>query len=323
MKKHPLLRKTAVVLALTAACILIMICTAGAESATVYGGWLKLRTNPSLNAGTLASYPTGTVVTVNGQNGSWYSVTAPDGMNGWMLGTYLRFQGSGGGSSGGSGNAKITSQNGLNVRLRTGPGTGYTVLGSYPPGTSVTILSSGKDWSKVQIGNFTGYMMSKYLTGGGGSGSDFKPTTLPVPSGYTVWVTSKNGQGVNFREGPSQHYVSIGFYGVGTEATMLSLGNTWSYIKIGDRNGYMMTKFLTTTKPEGGGGGEIIPQGEAIVVSMNGKDVNLRTAASLNSQVIRTYPVGTSLTIITRGDQWYFIHIGDDYGYMMKKFIRE
>ena len=323
MNKHPYIRKAAVILAVLTAGIIILTCSASAETATVYGGWLILRANPSFSATALSSYPSGTVVTVTGQNGSWYAVTAPDGMNGWMLGTYLRFQSSGGSSSG---NAKVKSQNGLNVRLRTGPGTGYTVLGSYPPGTSVTVLSSGKDWSKVQIGNFTGYMMSKYLTTGSGgesTGTDFKPVSLPVPSGYTVWVTSQNGQGVNFREGPSKYYASIGFYGTGTEATMLSLGNTWSYIRIGDRNGYMMTQFLTTTEYKGYSGGETTPQGQAVVVSGNGKSVNLRTTPDYSSKVIRSYPVGTPLTIITRGDQWYFIHIGDDYGYMMKSFIRE
>lgn len=296
---------------------------ASAETATVYGGWLILRANPSFNAAKIASYPSGTVVTITGQNGSWYAVTAPDGKNGFMLGNYLRLQGGGGGYSGGS-SARVTSRNGLNVRLRTGPGTGYSVMSSYPPGTQVTILSSGKDWSKVQIGNFTGYMMSKFLTTGqnNGTSQEFKPVSLPVPNEYTVWVTSNNGQGVNFRSGPSQYYGSVGFYGVGTEATMVSLGNTWSYIRIGDKYGYMMTKFLTTSQPEPG----IIPAPEsdgAWVYSGNGKNVNLRTAPEVSAKIIRSYPAGTPLTIITRGNQWYFIHIGDDYGYMMNQFIRE
>ena len=83
----------------------------------------------------------------------------------------------------------------------------------------------------------------------------------------------------------------------------------------------MMTKFLTTTMPSGSG--TIPVQGEARVISGNGKDVNLRTLPQVSSKVIRSYPVGTPLTIITRGEEGYFIHIGDDYGYMMKNFIQE
>ena len=323
MKNHSFRSNMALALALIAVLTLTAVYPAAAETATVTGGWLILRASPSFSAKSLASYPTGTVVTITGQNGSWYAVTAPDGMNGWMYGTYLKLQGSS--SGGGTGSAKITSKNGLNVRLRTGAGTGYTVLGSYPPGTQVKILSSGKEWSKVQIGSLTGYIMSQYLTGGSGGSTpnqEFKPTTLPVPSNYKVWVTSNNGQGVNFREGPSQNYTSIGLYNVGTEATMTSLGNTWSYIRIGDKYGYMMTKFLTATEYQGGGEVEPVVTG-AHVVSGNGKSVNLRTAPGKSSEVIRSYPVGTALTIITKGDEWYFIQIGNDYGYMMKKFIAE
>ena len=324
MRNPSFRRKTAFALALIMALSMAAVYTAAAETATVTGGWLILRATPSFDAKNLATYPTGTVVTITGKSGSWYAVTAPDGMNGWMYSSFLRLDG--GSSGGGTGTAKITSKNGLNVRLRAGAGTGYAALGSYAPGTSVTILSSGSEWTKVQIGTLTGYIMTKYLTGGNSSGSaslEFKPTNLPVPSEYKVWITSNNGEGVNFREGPSQRYNAIGFYSVGTEATMASLGNTWSYIRIGDKYGYMMTKFLTTTENQGGGGGEIVPQGTAHVVSGNGKSVNLRTAASQNSSVIRAYPVGTQLTILTKGETWYFVHIGNDYGYMMKKFISE
>ena len=316
------IKKTTLLLAvLMIAAVLIPPGYSFAETATVHGGWLILRSDPSFSASQTASYPTGTVVTITGQKGAWYSVITPDGKTGYMLGDYLKIQG---GLSNET-TAMVTSQNGLKVRLRTGPGTGYTVVGSYEPGTEATVLSAGKEWSKIRIGNYTGYMMSKYLSanrGDGNAADDFKPVTLPVPSDYSVWVTSKNGKGVNLRSGPSQYYASIGFYGIGTEATMVSLGNTWSYIRIGDKYGYMMTEFLSTAATSAGNA--IIPvEGGAYVVSGNGKDVNLRTAPSLESKVIRTYPAGTALTVITRGDEWFFIHIGDDYGYMMNRFIRE
>ena len=321
MNKHTF-RKKAGILILVSIMICMIFCTgtaAAEQTATVFGGWLILRGEPSFNGEALASYPSGTVVTITGQNGAWYSVITPDGKVGFMLGTYLKMKGS---ESSGT-TAWVTSQNGLNVRLRTGPGTGYTVLGSYKPGTSCTVLSSGKDWSRIRIGSNAGYMMSRYLTytkPGSGSGSEFKPVTLPVPNEYAVWVTSKNGKGVNLRSGPSLYYASIGFYGVGTEATMITLGNTWSYIRVGDRYGYMMTSFLTTTVPSGG---SVNPPTGAYVVSNNGKDVNLRTGPGLDQKVIRSYPVGTPLTVITRGTEWYFIHIGEDYGYMMKSYIAD
>lgn len=288
-----------------------------AQTAVVKGGWLILRASPSFSGTILSSYPTGTRVTVNGHTGSWYAVTAPDGLQGYMLGDYLQISGSGSGGSIPSGTAAyVTSANGLNVRLRSGPGKGYSILASYAPGTPCTILTAGNNWSRIQIGSYTGYMMSRYLTTR--SIDPVTPVPQPVPHDqYVVYVTSSNGKGVNLRSGPSKAFSSIGFYSVGTEAMMLTRGSTWSYIRVGSRAGYMMTRFLTTQEPQPPA--PIL--GAAYVVSANGRNVNLRVGPSTGYQVISSYPVGTRLNIITRGRDWYFIQINGQYGYMMKQFI--
>ena len=291
----------------------ILPCTALADqTGVVRGGWLILRSEPSFNGKIKSSYPNGTIVTITGQVGSWYSVIAPDGLTGYMLGDYLQING-GGGSLPVETTAYVTSSNGLNVRLRSGPGKGYSILASYAPGTQCTILSAGNNWCRIQIGSLIGYMMTRYLTN-----TPYTPTPQPPqPSGeYQVYVTSRNGKGVNLRSGPAKSYASIGFYSVGTEATMITKGNTWSYIRVGNRYGYMMTQFLTETEPVG----PIIPGG-AYVVSANGRNVNLRAAPTTSSKIIKSFKVGTPLTIITRGIDWYYICINGYYGYMMRQFI--
>ena len=302
--------------ALTAvlAILLVMVipCTMALADQTgvVKGGWLILRAAPSFSGRIKSSYPTGTTVTITGQTGSWYAVIAPDGMTGYMFGDYLQV--SGGGSVPAESAAYVTSKNGLNVRMRTGPGKGYSILAAYAPGTKCTILSAGKNWCRIQIGAYTGYMMTCYLTN-----TPSAPTPQPGPSGeYQVYVTSQNGKGVNLRSGPSKSYSSIGFYSVGTPATMVTKGNTWSYIRVGDRYGYMMTQFLTETKPVG----PVIP-GSAYVVSANGKNVNLRVRPTTASGIIKSFRVGTPLIVITRGVDWCFIQINGYYGYMMRQFI--
>ena len=192
-------------------------------------------------------------------------------------------------------------------------------MASYVPGTKCTIISPGNNWCRIQVGTLTGYMMTQFLTG-----TAFTPAITPVPvnpvpsgSEYTVYVTSRNGNGVNLRSGPSKSYTSIGFYSVGTQATMITKGSTWSYIRVGNRYGYMMTEFLTESQ-------NVTPVPSytgAYVVSANGRNVNLRSAPSTQSTIIRSYKPGTPLTIITRGVDWCFVLIDGNYGYMMKQFI--
>ncbi|MCR5296380.1 MAG: SH3 domain-containing protein [Clostridiales bacterium] len=314
-------RKKAAGILIAAILALMSILPAAAlaeQTGTVFGGWLILRSSPSFSGAIKSSYPTGTKVTITGQTGSWYAVKTPDGLTGYMLGSYLKISGT---TPSSGTTAWVTSANGLNVRLRTGPGTGYTILATYSPGTECTVITSGTNWSKISIGTYTGYMMSRYLTNVK-PGTDPAPTTPPSGSEYDVWVTSANGKGVNLRSGPSKSYSSIGFYGVGTAARMVYPGTQWSYIRVGTRYGYMMTEFLTTTKPSGPS--PIIPVvSGAYVISGNGKSVNLRTGPGKQYKVLASYKVGTPLVIITRGTEWYFIHIGNEYGYMMKTFINE
>ena len=93
-----------------AMCLALMLCVgvltlptqaaqAASTTATVKGGWLRLRAQPSFDAVTITSYYTGTVVKVLGTSGKWYQVTAPDGRSGYMYGDYLTVNSS---SSGGA-----------------------------------------------------------------------------------------------------------------------------------------------------------------------------------------------------------------------------
>ena len=307
------------------AVIMVMLLLPGTEAmaaerqGTVFGGWLNLRSAPSYNGSIRASYPTGTKVTITGQKGSWYSVKAPDGLSGYMLGSFLKVSG-GSNSAAGETNAYVTSRNGLNVRMRSGPGTGYSILATYAPGTNVTILVSGSYWCKIQVGTQTGYMMSEFLTSKAPSQSSSAVTPPVSSSEYDVWVTSANGKGVNLRSGAGKNYKAIGFYSVGTKASMITRGNTWSYIRVGNRVGYMMTEFLTGASPEP----IVVPVlSGSYVTSANGKGVNLRKGPGKQFGIINSFKVGTPLTVMTRGETWYFVQIGQVYGYMMKEFIHE
>ena len=292
-------------------CILLLCVAAFAASyaektGKVHGGWLILRSMPSYSGKQLASYPSGTVVKITGQSGSWYEVKTPDGLTGYMLGTYLYISGD---DLTEGGDAWVTSANGLNVRLRSGAGTKYGAIASYPPGTKCKVLKKLDGWCQIKIGSYKGYMMTKFLTAtdpGGGGG-----TVL-----YDVYVTSANGKGVNLRSSANKANNVIGFYEVGTKAGMITKGSVWSFIEIDGKTGYMMTEFLTTTVP-----GPSIPAGTAIMFSYNGKSVNLRSGPGKQYQILKSYSPGTPVIVISVSGEWDFVNINGKYGYMMNQFI--
>ena len=113
-----------------------------ADEATVTGSEVNLRTGPGTNYAILDSLESGEVVTVNDcSNSYWYNVTY-HGMTGFMSSYYLNIL-----------PAQVTETvtesaasngyiNAMYVRFRSGPGTGYSVLGEYSSGTKLSITGS-------------------------------------------------------------------------------------------------------------------------------------------------------------------------------------
>ena len=290
--------------------VVILFSTAAAlaeRTGKVHGGWLILRDAPSYNGRQISSYPSGTVVTVTGQNGAWYAVTTPDSLTGYMLGKFLTVTGDAliAGSD-----AWVTSSNGLNVRLRAGNGTQYKAIASYAPGTKCKVLEKGSRFCKIQIGTSTGYMMTKFLT----SAKPEAPESDKIL--YEVYVTSSNGRGVNMRSAPYVGNNVVGFFDVGTKAGMIKPGDAWSLIDVGGRQGYMMSQFLSKEKPAPSG-----TSGGSFIISFNGKNVNLRSGAGMKYPIINSYAPGTTITILSSGPTWDFVKVGGIYGYMMDQFI--
>ena len=307
-------RIAALILTLALLLTALSIPAASAESyatATVKGGWLRLREGASAASKTISAYYTGTTVTILGGSGNWYQVRTPDGKTGYMSATYLTITGSiTGGQVDENTAATVTSANGRPVRLRSGPSVNYAILASYAVGTPLTILSTGDTWSKIRINGRTGYMMNEYIQRGQGSGA--------VAGGYTAYVVSGNGKTVVLRSGPSKSYEVLASYKVGQMMTVLEYGSTWSRVNINGLDGYMMSEFISTVKPSGTTSNTTY---SAYVTSQNGKGVRMRMGAGKIYPTIATYAVGTKVTVLEYGAEWCKIRIGSNTGYMMTEFL--
>ena len=63
-------------------------------------------------------------------------------------------------------NVIIQAENGGSVKLRQSSDpkrSGYSIWEEIPSGTKAEVLKSGNDWSRIRVGNRTGWMMSKFL----------------------------------------------------------------------------------------------------------------------------------------------------------------
>ena len=135
-------------------------------------------------------------------------------------------------------------------------------------------------------------------------------------------MTSANGKTVVLRSGPSKSYEVLGSYKVGQPVTVLEYGATWCMVRINGLDGYMMSEFLSTVKPETStGGSNTSGSYTAYVTSANGKGVRMRTGAGKSFSTVATYSVGIKVTVLEYGEEWCRIRIGSNTGYMMTEFL--
>ena len=132
-------------------------------------GRLNVRSGPSSTAGVLTSIDKGSYVTLLSKSGSWWQVEYADGKTGWCHGDYI---------SQGSKTTATVNTSSTNLNVRSGRGTGYSVIGSLPKGETVVVLSESSGWSKILFaGSRTGYASSSYLK----KTSAYAPISLNIP----------------------------------------------------------------------------------------------------------------------------------------------
>ncbi len=296
-------------LTLLLTCLSLPAAHADQATAIVKGGWLRLRDTPSSSGDTISAYFTGTTVTILGGSGSWYRVKTPDGKTGYMHSDFLTITSSiTGGQIEANTAAKVTSSNGKAVRLRSGPSKEYDTLGSYQVGTPLTVLTNGTTWCKVRINGQVGYMMTEFIT-----------TSGALPSNYTAYVVASNGKNCVLRDEASTSGDILASWPVGTKVTVLKYGSTWSQVRGNGVTGYMMSQYLSTTKPDNGQ--EEADGYTAYVVSENGLGVRMRSGAGMLYPTVATYNVGTKVTVIKKGSTWSQVRVGETTGYMMTQFL--
>ena len=142
--------------------------------------------------------------------------------------------------------------NGDYVKMRYRPDNVCTLYDNVPVGSIVEVKEYGNVWSKISYGRRSDwYMMTQFLVPIGEETDepeqDEEPTDIPSEPVEIrlATVVSENGKSVKMRKEPS---TACGMYDkvpYGATVAVEEVGEVWSKISYGIRNGwYMMTKFL-------------------------------------------------------------------------------
>lgn len=153
-----------------------------------------------------------------------------DGVKGYIVGTY--------------------------VRSRTGPGTNYSIVGTYNTGKELTVYTNcGNGWLFCSIDGREGYVHSNYVyivpgstASAGSSGVSqslqvaVRTTEQPVSSAKkTGYITGNN---VRFRAAASMTSQILGELFYGNQVTIIGTSGEWTQIVYGNDVGYVYSTYV-------------------------------------------------------------------------------
>lgn len=137
---------------------------------TAYDG-LNVRSSASTNASVKTVLNRNSYITLISKTGSWWYVEYAAGKYGYCHSDYIRIIPS---------SIATVATKSTELNIRSGAGTGYSIVGYANKGSSLLVLSSSGGWSRILYnGSKTGYVSTQYLSS---TTSGNSAISLSVPS---------------------------------------------------------------------------------------------------------------------------------------------
>lgn len=307
--------------------------------------FVNLRAEGSMSAQVVSTAPSGAVLTVFSQSGSWarvqYNATVAYANTGYLSAVTSTYPSNA--VSSGSATATVgTSDGSGSVNLRASASTGAQVLAQIPSGTQVTVSSDDGSWCVVSYQGMTGYVMSAYISytgdslepgaggeqdGTGGTGDESGDQAdgsgtqdgTQTPAVRTAIVTTEYGS-LNMRAQASAGSQILTTIPRGALVEVTQEGATWCGVRYNGISGYSMTCFLTFT--DGGSATPSVPGGgtTAVVTTQSGS-LNLREQARSGSPILTRIPQYATIAVHERGAEWCHVTYNGVTGYVMTVFL--
>lgn len=310
---------------------------------TVNADVLRVRTGPNTSSDIASRVYEGQTLNVIGQENGWYKISY-NGKVGYVSGEFVN-TGTSNSNSGSQSQGNSTVQpasgnytvNVSSLRVRTGPSTSHTQLGSVHKGQVVQVVGEVQDWFKISYGGQNAYVSKDYVTKGGSDSNvaqdnkqqNSNNVTVQTGGTYVVDATS-----LRVRTGPATYHGIIGGVLKGHTLNVIGAENGWFKVNHNGNTGYVSSEFVkfvkggtTTTNPPANnnnnndnnkaetpaqGGGEYY---------INASALNVRSGAGTDYGVIGALPQGQKVQVFADESGWSKVNYNGRTGYVGTRFL--
>lgn len=315
------------------------------ETAEVTASSLNIRSGAGTGYKIIGSLKKGKTFTINGTKNDksgtkWYKLKYKS-QTGYVSSKYVNIK-----------RATVTSVSNLNgkvntskdpLTVRSGPGAGYSKLGTMNKGKTFAINGKAQDstglwWYRLSFNGKSGYVSSKYIKTSSAASSN---TTVTNTKG----IVNTKSDPLTVRSGPGVNYSSLGSIKKGTtieisaKATS-SDGNEWYKTTYNNKTGYVAASLVKLANessndektPSSNEGNTSSTEQKAITFQMgtatSDSGLNVRTGAGMNYDILTVLPYGATFTITgsskaSNNKLWYkYDYSNSKSGYVCSDYVK-
>lgn len=265
------------------------------DSVTISEDTVNIRSGPSLSYQLVKQVKKGEKYSIIKEKGDWIQIQLSAVKTGWVANWVVTRSSSGSTASKSSNSKKITAQaNTDQLRVRSGPGTSFRIIGSLNKGQAVSILEENENWLKISAAIGEGWVAREYIdskTSNSNNSIKEENNSKSIGSGI---VTDT----LNIRKEPSSTGSVIGKLSKGTSITVFSKKNNWLEIKYSGQRAWVSSNFVQM----GSQSQQSSKAGNLGTVTAS--NLSVRKSSSLNSEVIGSVTKGQKFTILDEVNDW-------------------
>lgn len=259
---------------------------------------VNIRSGPGLSYQLVKQVKRGEEFTIIKEQGDWIQIQLSAAKTGWVANWVVTKTSNGTTTTGSSSSNKKTAEANTNqLRVRTGPGTNFRIVGYLNKGQAVSVIDDNENWVKISGGFGEGWVAQEYLDFNNKSSNASKEENNHKSIG-----AGKVTDTLNVRNEPSSTGRVIGKLAKGTSITIYSKKNNWIEIKFENQSAWVSADYVQIgtenqqTNPENG-----------TIGTVTASNLSVRSDSTLNSDIIGSITKGQKFTILEEKNNWFKI----------------
>ncbi|MDN3018657.1 SH3 domain-containing protein [Paenibacillus sp. BSR1-1] len=275
--------------------------SAASGSIIISSDTANIRSGPGLSYPLVKIANRGEKYSIVKEKDDWIQIQLSFGKTGWVVNwlvTKENEQKTANAASASNSANTVAKANTDQLRVRSGPGTSFQIVGFLNKGQEVTVLDQNENWYKITSTFGEGWVARDFLVIQ--TGQPEKKPESTASKGTASGVV--NGDTLNVRKEPSSSSSVLGKLTKGTIVTIYDKQKSWYEVGFGYLKGWVSSEFIDI----GSDASKVDKPAKAsgFTGTVTANSLSVRSGASLNASIVGSVTKGQSFIILEENNNW-------------------